>query len=421
MWIINHFTSKRINVLGVKSVYKCAIFYLLILCMLSTSVSRAQFIIAGEDIYNEDTIGIYYSTIMLQNFGLNNLGHIRVYAEDLIPAQISLIQDANTNLYLGNGSFELTGNQTFDLNFNNVYRLGKISFNNGINNTWINDQGFEADSSITLNGARIFLENENAYIKLNNDNSNALMFNNISTTETYIIGRLIRKMAAVGQYHFPVGNTEDMFLIDAESSQNQPLTIGVKFNEELVNDWLANNINTNALNFQTEGGWEIDDDFSSIKNLSIGLTAYKAPFYNLSSDDVFKIAYFNRDEFPITNPVVALDALTINTPDYVWGGLQKSYGYYALNVDESFLLNKIPNFIVSHDGNKYHFRIPGIEDLISASLEVYDRWGFKVYEEGRYVNQLDTRTLPTGTYYYIFRYNDGSGEQVYQSFFEVFK
>ena len=52
---------------------------------------------------------------------------------------------------------------------------------------------------------------------------------------------------------------------------------------------------------------------------------------------------------------------------------------------------------------------------------MYDRWGHKVYDEKHYYNQLDTRTLLRGTYYYILRYDEGDGEKIYQSFFEVYK
>ncbi len=56
-----------------------------------------------------------------------------------------------------------------------------------------------------------------------------------------------------------------------------------------------------------------------------------------------------------------------------------------------------------------------------SKLEVFDRWGQRIFNESPYLNNLDTRNLGVGTYYYIFTYDLGKGINIHQSFFEVYK
>ncbi len=381
---------------------------------------KAQFILSGEHMYNGDTIGLYQADITLDNFLLNNVGHIHISSVEVGATKVNIKQDFENGSHLGPGSFELVGNQQFELNFNKIFKFGHISINNGNQDCFVSDQGFEVDSTIYLNAGKLIIEKTQSFIKLNSEEVNAIEFWNNPNSQTYILGRLIREVAAFGNYLYPVGNENSMFLIGAESSEGKTQSIGVKFNDQLVNEWIHNNHNQTS-NLNEQGGWELDNEFSKANSSMLKLTMSKLPFYDVSEEVNMRIAYFDKDLFPLTSPVFSNEAFTTNTSSSVSASFQKPSGFYALAVIRGFQTNLIPNFVIGKSGYNFHFEIPGAQNLQSAELEVYNRWGQKVYASNNYINQLDTRSLAMGTYYYILRYDEGEGKKSYNSFFEVYK
>ena len=86
----------------------------------------------------------------------------------------------------------------------------------------------------------------------------------------------------------------------------------------------------------------------------------------------------------------------------------------------------IPNtFTPNDDGVNDTFKIPALENNLEYKIEIYNRWGNKVYEYSRNGNtdsavgwwngysngrltMNESKPLPVGTYYYIIDFNDGS-------------
>ena len=79
----------------------------------------------------------------------------------------------------------------------------------------------------------------------------------------------------------------------------------------------------------------------------------------------------------------------------------------------------LPNVItpVDEDGMNDYWHIPFADNNQNVRVEVYNRWGQKVWETERYVNNSDSswkgdnqkgKLLPNGTYYYIIDRNDDS-------------
>jgi gliding motility-associated-like protein len=63
----------------------------------------------------------------------------------------------------------------------------------------------------------------------------------------------------------------------------------------------------------------------------------------------------------------------------------------------------IPNiFTPNYDGQNDTFRVLGVPADV-ARLEVYNRWGTRVYAADRYAHDWDGGALPAGTYYYLLR------------------
>ena len=77
----------------------------------------------------------------------------------------------------------------------------------------------------------------------------------------------------------------------------------------------------------------------------------------------------------------------------------------------------IPNaFSPNGDGMNDTYVIPCNEKYPNASISIYDRWGMEVWaSNGHYLNDFDGHNqqgvkLPDGTYYVIYKYNDGTGK-----------
>jgi gliding motility-associated-like protein len=75
----------------------------------------------------------------------------------------------------------------------------------------------------------------------------------------------------------------------------------------------------------------------------------------------------------------------------------------------------VKGFSPNGDGQNDNFYINCNESFPDATLNVFNRWGDEVWRSnGHYINDWDGRNLvgevlPDGTYYYIYKYNDGSG------------
>lgn len=78
------------------------------------------------------------------------------------------------------------------------------------------------------------------------------------------------------------------------------------------------------------------------------------------------------------------------------------------------------------DGKNERFEIKGLEQFPNSDLEIYNRWGNKVYGKAPYDNSFDgtanfksvSGKLPTGTYFYILHLGD-TDNKVFNGFFQL--
>ncbi|MEC4115243.1 gliding motility-associated C-terminal domain-containing protein [Myroides pelagicus] len=126
--------------------------------------------------------------------------------------------------------------------------------------------------------------------------------------------------------------------------------------------------------------------------------------------------------------VVDLDKKEITTPTTV-----KGYGFFTLaTVKTDWILDGdviIYNLVTPNGDDKNdYFIIDNIERFPNNSVEIYNRWGVKVYETDSYNSRGNVFTgysdgrvtvkkeemLPTGTYYYIvsYEYKDQNGSRM---------
>jgi len=82
----------------------------------------------------------------------------------------------------------------------------------------------------------------------------------------------------------------------------------------------------------------------------------------------------------------------------------------VFDIDLSACDTKIPNiFTPNNDLYNAQFVIDGIEGFPGSSLEIYNRWGNKIFESKSYKNDWNGSEQEDGTYYYIFNRSDGVG------------
>ena len=66
-----------------------------------------------------------------------------------------------------------------------------------------------------------------------------------------------------------------------------------------------------------------------------------------------------------------------------------------------------PNVITPNgDGLNDVFEVGGLNLYRNSEIEIFDRWGNRVFESKDYTNDWDGDDLPEGTYYYVLRVDD---------------
>jgi len=126
--------------------------------------------------------------------------------------------------------------------------------------------------------------------------------------------------------------------------------------------------------------------------------------------------------------LVDLDNKTVSTPTSL-----EQYGFFTLGTVKTDKLLKgdvvIYNFVSANgDGQNDFFRIDNIDRFPNNKVEIFNRWGVKVYDTSNYnssnnvfrgysegrVTMNKKEQLPSGTYYYVisYEYKDESGSRM---------
>jgi gliding motility-associated-like protein len=96
---------------------------------------------------------------------------------------------------------------------------------------------------------------------------------------------------------------------------------------------------------------------------------------------------------------------------------ENSYGCRAVDsVNVSVLKFRVPNsFSPNGDGINDNWNIPGLSKYPNSRVEVYNRWGTKLFVSKGYGKAWDGRYngsyVPAATYYYLIYLNDGTGKE----------
>lgn len=375
---------------------------------------QAQISIWETDFYNSEDIGLYESSFIGSESKLVNNGKL-VFSNNT-NAQIEMYEMKNT--HLGPGVFTLKGNDDVNWILDEAVKLGSIEFLSGSH--YFEKSGIAIDSTLSLFSDQVYILDKEQSISLLNDNADALLFDGDINSQSYIIGKLERAMKKGEAYDFPVGDINQAYPFQIELGTEEKAVLGVEFMSDMVFDWLqANYDNPDATPLIEDGGWNVYS--KQALGASLDLTTHKEAFSGIEPEDEIRFVRFEGEDFPYEDYEAIPDALSENAGGQVKAFSQKANAYYALTEKVMLDGESLSNFIVAKDGYEYHFIIPNVEQMPGNKLEVYDRWGQSVYERSPYRNDLNTKNLGVGTYYYVFTYNTGNGQETYQSFFEVYK
>ena len=173
----------------------------------------------------------------------------------------------------------------------------------------------------------------------------------------------------------------------------------------------------NPQNFTVTTGNDITVCPDNIINLTSQINGGASPFiYNwaiLSGADTISSA--NQSSFSIV--VTTNDFYLLTVRDFCNNVRSDSVRVF---VDNNCFLS-IPN-VITPDGNgpnvNEFFYIANLDKFPNSGLEIYNRWGTKLYETADYLNDWNGSKYSDGTYYYILTVSNG---RINPGFFQIMR
>ncbi|EKB04612.1 gliding motility-associated C-terminal domain-containing protein [Myroides odoratimimus] len=179
--------------------------------------------------------------------------------------------------------------------------------------------------------------------------------------------------------------------------------------------------------------WLIEHSQTTTSNIVLTLTwderTTPKEIYEHASDNLHILRWDAIEQLWVDEGgIVDLENKTVTTPT----SLEK-YGFFTLGTVRTDKMLKgdvvIYNFVSANgDGDNDYFRIDNIQRYPNNRVEIFNRWGVKVYETANYnsngnvfrgysdgrVTIKKNELLPTGTYFYIvsYEYKDDRGSSM---------
>lgn len=283
------------------------------------------------------------------------------------------------------------------------------------------------DLSITvqakLDNGIISTGDNTVYIK--NDADTALIADMSQFSTRYIYGTLSRVVGSRDTRSFPIGDTAAVHpLVISNNGSTEYFTARYTPQYSALVDCFPS-IFYYGYTFDTffgSGAWKVTSDGS----LNFDLDAYHyAPNGYDAKHSQYALGFSPDGQCSSWVLAGEQDFSTASASnvyeDFVRGRSLRSGGYYAIL---SALKNEldIVNLIRLDDGSETRFIIPNVWEYLSNSLQIFSRWGTKVFEGDTYDNSFDFKGAQAGTYFYVFKYTDADGKKhEVKSFVEVVK
>ncbi|MFG4002062.1 gliding motility-associated C-terminal domain-containing protein [Flavobacterium aquidurense] len=302
-----------------------------------------------------------------------------------------------------NVEFKNTQTQTAFYLSNEATVHNQVSFNNGIIDT------------DTYNGKFVF--NENAH--------------HVNTSDlSFVRGKVVKK--GVLNFEFPTGHSNFYRPSFHGNSNTHHHFISSYFKENSDTLYSHSQKEEDILTINENEFWVVEKetgDENIVLSLSIDSDTTPALFFENNPDLKMVIVRWDKvakkwinEGGEVSDPELSNDKTTLITTQV------KGYGIFTMALITK--LNDIPDaedLIIYNgispngDGINDTFLIKGINQYADNTVEIYNRWGVKVFETHSY-NETDNvfrgysngratvnrdSGLPEGTYYYILKYNNG--------------
>ena len=390
------------------------IFNLIIFTMfLGATVSKAQTSNIGLITVNPDTQLSVIGNFDNQSSGtFINGGEAYFYGHLNNDGMVDYIAKSGTTYLVGTSQQLITGSEPFylyNLIINNVSNLENAINMFGTFNVESNINFQEGIVNTIDHGGTLILENNGT----------------ISNTSDFsFVDGFISKQGN-DEFIFPIGDDE----LYRFAGISAPSGINSVFNARYVyqdseNPYPAKNRIGNIIFIDGNEYW-IFESTLGIETVDVTLSwnQVTTPFKIYSNPERIRIARWDFEEGAWTDAggTVDVENQTVTSEQTIDGVAIFTIAGADLNIilpDDVVIWNAVsPN----SDGNNDYLVIEDIELLPNNSLEIFNRWGAKVFSTSDYdsngnvfrgyANDKTDKLLPTGTYFYILKY-DASDQRV---------
>ena len=376
---------------------------LLMICFFGHKVDAEDndFFVYGVDVVNTDVNMTIEGDITLdENSVLKNNGVIELNNSQL--AYVTL--DSESNNLTGKGFLKFTG-------YSDVVITGVNPYLNNVS-VELNSGAIYCDDNLFIGGL-LQLKNgiinlpEDGKLKIHSGNESSLSHYN---NNSFVQGRLERATLAGASYEFPVGAGDDLHLLKIDNTAAEA-AVDVFFDENIYYDWMPYE-NEYSSHILTDGGWRVNATQGT--EFRIGMSLKNLNDAEMDPSKIVAVS-MAPSEFPAGR--WQFHARTTEVSGQ-WANLNEHVGssIYTLAEVSDLIFS---NLIVVGKGVDTKFVIDGIDRFVKRDMTIYNRWGQVLYKSANYNNEYNAADLPRGTYYFVFKYDDGGINRTESSFFEV--
>lgn len=232
------------------------------------------------------------------------------------------------------------------------------------------------------------------------------------------------------EFEFPVGN--DLYFRPSFHSEGNSsgdyTTQYFHQNSDSLHPHSSNN-DPDIIEINTAEYWNVSKDDANSENIVLWLTLNNATtpasFFNLPSDKAIGIVRWDGTKWVNDKGIQNDPDKEKKYEDFVAGKVG-GYGMFTTAIINKPITDPTDVIVYNAvspngDGMNDTFLIEGISKYPDNEVEIYNRWGVKVYDAKSY-NESDNmftgysdgrattkrgEKLPTGTYFYIIKYNNG--------------
>ncbi|MEK6495506.1 gliding motility-associated C-terminal domain-containing protein [Myroides odoratimimus] len=394
--------------------------------------------LSSAQIVNEGGFYVEPNTIVSCVSSFSNLEKGEIYNDGLVYYYGNLsnkgIYDFSANLKTSYAFFDRTD---IDDQIQNIEGISPLFFNHVVFNNTKKETAFLASGDLFILGNASFKE---GIVKIKDKNTQFVFDYTASSTDesdfSHVEGRVIK--FGNTRFRYPIGD-EGFFrpafingtkTIKETVSAEYVLKDQSFFDEHQEAEGVISKINTNEY-------WYVKDESKLSNSFLLSLTWDERTTLKEVINDPEKELHIVRwdDEKKLwvdEGGVVDMSTKMVTTPTTV-----KGYGYFTLaTVKKDWMLDGdivIYNLVTPNgDGKNDYFVIENINKYPNNKVEIYNRWGVKVYETINYDSNGDgsinvftgysegrttvekNKKLPSGTYFYVltYEYKDSNGSRM---------